>query len=224
MSSTSAQIDEANKLAELVSSGKLVAPKLNSGNASASQLTATTPQQPGIDIADDAIVGGSNRESFPVVESREATPVVVNREIAPVIGLGQEHLLKNEFIEPTIKAEAQTAVPDAQKTTAEKNTELLDNTTAAKQTKLPVDDDEQDHKEHKDHKDHKHEEKTAVAKQKEASEKAKAEHKKDVAKAAEKEHKETEKPKVEHKKDAEKEKAKTKKTTVEVVDKKKTKA
>ena len=112
MSSTSQQIDEAKKLAELVKSGKQPQPQ-SSGGASAEQLSAKTPQQPGIEIKEDAVVGGFKPESAPVLEEREAVPVVDKREIAPVVGKDQKHSLAQEFVDPTSRAEEQTALPEA---------------------------------------------------------------------------------------------------------------
>lgn len=147
MSSTSAQIDAAKKLAARVEAGEQISPARNTGHASASQLTAVTPEQPKVDIPEDAIVEGGNRENFQIVETREAVPVVKDREIAPVVGVGQSHSLKDQFEHPTTRSEEQTQVPDELKTTAEKNTQLSDETTAAKQTKVDGEEDEGQEKE-----------------------------------------------------------------------------
>lgn len=158
MSSTSEQIDQAKKLAARVESGEQVTPiqTVNTGGASAEQLSNQTPAQPGIEISEDALMGGLNRENMPVVDTREATPVIDRRQIAKVVGKDQEQLLAKQFLSPTERAESQTALPDAQVSSAEKQTQIpgkqleaaeriskgqqtadADLSSAAKQTKVP---------------------------------------------------------------------------------------
>jgi hypothetical protein len=186
MSSTSAQIDESKKLAARVEAGEQVYPvqSANTGGAGADQLTTATPQQPNVDISEDTTMAGLNRENMPVVSVLESTPVIDRREIAPVVGKNQEQLLAKQFLNPTVRAEEQTALPDSQMTTAEKQTQIpdkqreaaeriakggnvstdadaeADETTAAKQTKVPEAQAESDvakaekHETHEDHEGH----------------------------------------------------------------------
>ena len=135
MSSTSAEIDAAKKMAKRVEAGEQVFPvaQHNVSHAAAEQLTTSIPQQPDAEIPKGTTTGGLNRENMQVTEVNEAVPVVHDREIAPVVGLGQEHNLRRQFFDPTIRAEDQTAIPDAQMTSSEKQTQL---TTAEKQTRV----------------------------------------------------------------------------------------
>lgn len=151
MSSTSAQIDEAKRIDEAVEKGEYV-PPMSSGGATAAQLSAATPQQPDVEIPEDATMGGLNRENMKPVDKRETIVPVGNREIAPVVGEGQEHSVKDQFKDPRKRSEEQTSV-ESQLTTAQKQTQIGseqaenadklahmetsdDSSTAAKQTKL----------------------------------------------------------------------------------------
>ena len=58
----------------------------------------------------------------PTKEQREAIPVVQDREIAPVVGTGQEQPLAKQFLNPTERAEEQTALSEDLRTSAEKQT------------------------------------------------------------------------------------------------------
>lgn len=122
MSSTAEQIDAANKLKARVEAGEQVAPIVNSGGAAASALTTQTPQQPGIEIAEDATMGGLNRENMKIVEVNEAVPVIGDRVIAPVVGKGQQQPLAKQFVNPTVRAEDQCALDDEQISSAQANT------------------------------------------------------------------------------------------------------
>ena len=124
MSSTSQQIDDAKKMAARVEAGEQVSP-ISAGGASSEQLSKVAPQKPaGLEIPKGPTTGGLNRENFEVVDAKEAMAVVGKREIAPVVGAGQEHNLAKQFWDPALRAEEQTAVPDAQISTAEKQTQV----------------------------------------------------------------------------------------------------
>jgi hypothetical protein len=158
MSSTSAEIDAAKRMAARVEAGEQVIPfssGRNTGGAGADQLTAKVPQQPAREIPKGTTTAGLNRENMAVVDSKDTVPIQ-RREIAEIVGLGQEHNLRKQFYDPTIRAEEQTALKDTEMTTAQKQTQLGeqqisdanrnakalqvtalgDRTTAAKQTKV----------------------------------------------------------------------------------------
>ncbi|KAJ3028923.1 hypothetical protein HDV00_009907 [Rhizophlyctis rosea] len=109
----------------------------------------------------DLQVPAGNRETFEVANRIENAQVLRVREIASVVGSNATEPLSSYFVNPTTRAEERTVLQGSELTTAEKNTQLthdqlvasssvianeeldkeLDETTAAKQTKLPADDD-----------------------------------------------------------------------------------
>ena len=159
MSSTSKQVDDANKLAAAIEAGEFKAPE----SPKVDEHGNTEDKSKGIDK--NATIGGLNRENFkPVADGNViSAPISELRESSKPIGLEKQHKLADQFKPEDSRAEAQTAVKKSQMTTAEKNTQVsdkqneaekriqkneigvvsgdkeADKTTAAKQTKVTED-------------------------------------------------------------------------------------
>ena len=164
MSSTSFQIDQAKKLAELVESGEIEKAQALAGNVKKSAQEYQKSEQDKQsqseilkNIDNDATIGGLNRENIKVVDDHRGVDPIHRREIAHLVGEHQEHSLKQQFLPVTERAEEQTHVKTSQMTTAERETQVpssaggdhdsdavaakvagdKNQTTAAKETKVP---------------------------------------------------------------------------------------
>lgn len=112
----------------------------------------------------DVTIGGLNRENIKVVSDNRGIATVDSREIAPVIGDNQEHKLSDQFLDPEVRAQEQTALKDEDISDAQKNTQISTDQQESQELvqesykhdeKLGAKKDKKDKKEKKDKKDKK---------------------------------------------------------------------
>lgn len=72
----------------------------------------------------DVTIGGLNRENIKVVSDNRGIATVDSREIAPVIGDNQDHKLSDQFLDPEVRAQEQTALKDEDISDVQKNTQI----------------------------------------------------------------------------------------------------